>query len=271
MKLGFLGLIGCILPISLQGQVLEPPSNPPKAVAYASLREADVMWAKRVWRIMDLRQKMNQPYYYPMEPNNERVNLITVLRQGVGTGAIQAYDPNAGDDFRQEMDSCTALAIGTKSDTLMLAEAEPPYALKPTLIQTPFDPATVTKFKIKEDWYFDRNLSTMKVRILAICPIMEVYDAETGELKGEMEMFWVNYDEARNYLSQYQLYNMFNNAQRLSYDDAFQIRLFSSTIVKEDNIWDRYIASYTEGEEGLLEAEEIKKQLMLYESDLWEY
>ena len=39
-----------------------------RVVQYAHLREADVMWSKRVWRTIDLREKMNHPLYYPEEP-----------------------------------------------------------------------------------------------------------------------------------------------------------------------------------------------------------
>lgn len=256
-------------------QILDPPAvtpqNPPKAVVTPYVREADMMWAKRIWRLVDMRQKMNQVYYFPLEPQNTRINLISLIQAGIREGKITAYDPNYGDEFKKALDNEKALMVGCKSDTLLLQEANPPYNYVSTAITTPFDPSSVTKFKIKEDWFFDRQRSIMTVRILGICPIMNVYDAESGELKGEMEMYWIDYAQARSFFSQYEIYNRYNFAQSISYDDAFQVRLFSSTILKEDNVHDRYIASYMDGEDAVLEAEEIKKKLMLYESDLWEY
>ena len=34
-----------------------------KPIPYEPIREADIMWSKLVWRMIDLREKMNQPFY----------------------------------------------------------------------------------------------------------------------------------------------------------------------------------------------------------------
>ncbi|MBW7936137.1 MAG: hypothetical protein H3C71_03040, partial [Flavobacteriales bacterium] len=56
-----------------------------RVVPYSFLREADVMFARRVWRKIDLREKINQPLYYPTVPTNQRKNLITVLMDALLT------------------------------------------------------------------------------------------------------------------------------------------------------------------------------------------
>ena len=38
---------------------------------YAYLREADVMWSKRIWRIIDLNEKMNLPLKYPLSKQTQ--------------------------------------------------------------------------------------------------------------------------------------------------------------------------------------------------------
>ena len=37
---------------------------------YQYVREADVMWSTKIERVIDLREKMNQVFYYPLRPDN---------------------------------------------------------------------------------------------------------------------------------------------------------------------------------------------------------
>src|ERR1700744_6438349 len=55
---------------------------------YPALREADVAYAKRVWREIDIREKMNQ---YLASP---KARLIDVLLSSIMAGELTAYDAN---------------------------------------------------------------------------------------------------------------------------------------------------------------------------------
>ena len=46
-----------------------------RLVPYTHLREADVTWEKRVWRTIDIREKVNQPLYYPTDVNGGQLGL----------------------------------------------------------------------------------------------------------------------------------------------------------------------------------------------------
>src|SRR5512133_250112 len=61
-------------------------------VPYPYLREADVMWAKDIYRIIDLKQKQNLPLYYPKTPINDRYNLISLILWGIDNEGIRAFD-----------------------------------------------------------------------------------------------------------------------------------------------------------------------------------
>jgi gliding motility associated protien GldN len=83
---------------------------------------------------------------------------------------------------------------------------------------------------------------------------------------------WVRYDEIRDVLAKKEAYNPKNDAQRLSFDDLFMQRRFSSYIVAESNVYnDRFIQEYTVGKDAMFEAERVKKEIMDFEHDLWEY
>ena len=65
---------------------------------YQYVREADVMWSTKIERVIDLREKMNQVFYYPLRPINDRQNLIDVLMQAINEGSITAYGNASNDD-----------------------------------------------------------------------------------------------------------------------------------------------------------------------------
>src|SRR5437868_6819211 len=99
----------------------------------------------------------------------------------------------------------------------------------------------------------------MEVRIIGIAPLVyavdEKGDVRTGNVK--IPLFWVYYPEARNMLAHAETFNRENDAERRSFDDIFQKRLFSSYIVKEANVYDRRIEDYAQGVHALLESERI--------------
>jgi gliding motility associated protien GldN len=238
---------------------------------YAYVREADLMYAKRIWRVIDFREKINQYFIFPLTESNNRINLITILQKGIQEEALTPFDPYEGDDFKVQMSREDALKLGCGWDTVPVYNHLPPYEwLRDTVIQRNFDGMTVKKLRIKEDWFFDMKRSVMEVRIVGICPVMEVIDLATGEKKGEMPMYWIHFDQARSWLAGFRIYNPWNYAQRITYDDAFQKRFFNSLIYKQDNVQDRRIAEYEQGVDALLEAEKIKNDLMLFEHDVWE-
>ena len=60
----------------LDGVYIQEHIPTKRVVQYPHLREADVMWGKRVWRVIDLREKMNHKLYYPLEPLSDRLSFL---------------------------------------------------------------------------------------------------------------------------------------------------------------------------------------------------
>lgn len=272
-------LLGATLTsLSASAQVLEPRdqiydkvTTPTRRITpYTEIREADVMWQRRIWRVMDLREKMNQTFYYPFEVTNGRSNLITIIKNSLEAGELRAYDPFY-DDFTVPYTAQQALSIG--SDTTFYTDYRPyePYEEYDTFRINTLDYSSIKKYYIKEDWVFDKARSVMEVRILGICPVREVRD-QNGEYRGEQPMYWIYFPELRTIIANEEMYNRYNNiANQLTYDDAFMKRMFSSYIYKEDNVYDRKISDYMKnGLEALLESEDIKDKMRNYEHDLWE-
>jgi len=282
----FLLLIVAILYLSgykAQAQVLEPPldnihptvdSKNLKPVPYQYVREANVMWQKRIWRIIDMHEKINEPFYFPRKPANGRKNFMYIVLDALKEGTITPYECAINnDEFLVPQTPDQVLGTLSKTDTLRNQQRPyPPYAYYDTVIKKDFDPSSVSRFRLKEDWFLDRERSVMDVRIIGLCPTYEKFDDVTGESRGDVAMFWIYFDEARPIFAKTQVFNRFNAAERRSYDDIFFKRMFGSYIYKEENVFDRTIQSYTgKSIEQLLESDRIKDDLFRMEHDLWEY
>lgn len=250
----------------LDGAWLKTTTKEKEIIPYDYIREADVFWSKRIWRTIDVREKMNLPFKYPQQP------LADIIHTAAKNGELTIYDNAAinGDQFKQVMSVDDAKKIGARSDTVM--QINPITLEEEEVIQkTDFDPIKVVKYKIKEDWFFDEETSTMMVRIIGVAPVMEDYDAQ-GNYRGDMTMYWVYYPDLRPILAKYEVFNPRNDAQRLSWEDLFEARLFESFIYKESNVYDRNIQEYATGVDGLLESDRIKYENMFtFEHDLWNY
>ncbi len=241
-------------------------------VPYVPIREADVMWSKQIWRIIDLRQKANHALYFPTTCMQDRVSLIQRLVRGVKYNEITAYDPFGGDDnaFTARLSYEQVIRNFGAEDYTQTIEMED-GSLVDTVISGEIKWQDVKQLLIREEWFFDKQHSTFKVRVIGICPIMFKLSA-TGEL-APVKLFWVYYPEARSILANTDVFNARNDAQRQSFDDIFFKRKFDSYIMRESNVYDnRLINEYTFG--GIQvqqESDRIKLEMFNFEHDLWEY
>jgi len=244
-----------------------------KVISYSPLREADVMWMRRVWRRIDLREKINQPFYYPEKPAQGRKSLFDVIKEAIlNDGTLTAYDPGPlGDDdmFTKRMtpDEVRSLLFSqdtTYTEDLMTGD------LVPVVVNIEVNSEEVKWYEIKEEWFFDRQRSVMDVRIIGICPMIAVKD-DIGEFRGLKKLFWIYYPEARYVFVKSEVFNRANDVERRTYEDIFWKRQFSSYIVKMSNVYDRTISQYEKGINALLEAEKLKETIFNMEHDLWSY
>ncbi|MBL0102643.1 MAG: gliding motility protein GldN [Bacteroidetes bacterium] len=136
-----------------------------------------------------------------------------------------------------------------------------------------FDPDKVIGFRVKEDWFFDKQRSVIEVRIIGIAPLVLMTDEKGDVREGNFRipLFWIYYPEARKLFANSEVFNRTNDAERRTFDDIFQKRLFGSYIVKEANVYDRRIEDYKQGINALLESERIKEEITNFEHDMWEF
>lgn len=257
----------------LDGAYIKENTKTKRVVPYTHIREADVMWARRVWRTIDLREKMNHPLYFPTDAINDRKSLFDVIRQGLMVdGSITAYDAGPlldDDEFKKALLPGDLQNMFTRMDT-QYTENLSSGDMEMVVQEINLESRDIKMYKVKEDWIFDKQRSTMDVRIIGMAPMREMR-GEDGEIRGYAPMFWLYYPECRYVFANWEAFNRENDAERRSYEDIFWKRQFSSYITKWSNVYDRGINEYKQGLDALLEGEEIKSALFVFEHDLWNF
>jgi len=304
----------------IDGVVITEHIPTKRMIPYEHVREADMVWSRRVWETIDLREKINHPMYYPFDEitrdgvwvkHAQRWSLWTIIRQHIINGDLRVflpYNPNNqfgewdGDQLKYPVDPQPGLNYSTDSvyrenllyllgtlgpqdatplvddfgDPLLVYNPETGfddyvYPPRDTLWYTSKD---IIQYRLKEDWFFDKERSVLDVRIIAIAPVVyrkEVDATGAESISGTMELFWLYFPHCRFVFNNYFVYNDKNDSQWMSFDDLFWKRRFNAVMYKESNNFDRKIETYRAGLDALYEAEKIKEEIRTIEHDVWDF
>jgi gliding motility associated protien GldN len=240
-------------------------------IAYDNIREDDKFWEKRIWQVIDIREKMNLPFQYNVEDENGINQLfINILLASIKSGEITAFNP-IDDRFTTPM-TWEEIQTKTSGEERTVRSIDPVTGEeKMVTTRDEFDPRTIVQYKIKEVWVFDKEASALKTRILGIAPMVSRMN-EDGSLRASIPLFWVYYPDLRPVLAKYDVYNQNNDAASMSWEDLFEMRFFSSFVIKENNAYNREIKDYIkDGVMRLLEGQAVKDKIFNKEQDLWQY
>jgi len=255
-----------------------------KPIPYHHLREADMMWSKKMWRMLDLREKINHPLYFPTTKMDDRYSLIDLILYGVAQEGLVVYD-DSDDEFTTPMTASQIdIKFDVRADTTYVDDPETGET-KPAIVQHDRTTSEVKRLLLKEVWYFDKQRAMLEVRIVGLCPIrmyektaalnqeIQVSEDTTEEKEFSMkQVCWVYFPAVRPLLANHEVFNPNNDAERRTFDDIFFKRRFSSYIFKETNVYDnRLIDEYQHGLDALIESDKIKDFVFKFEHDLWEY
>ena len=246
---------------------------------YEHIREDDAVYRQRLWREIDVHEKMNLPFIYRADDDNGNQRFINILLNTIKSGEASAFSPT-DDRFTTPMtfSEITKQLVGEPVTVQVPNWTLDPDGskgiMKDSIIQNEFNPDdAVEKYWIKEDVIFDKESSRLHVRILGIAPLKTIRNSD-GTFRDVTPLFWVYYPDLRPMLSKFEAYNGKNFGARLSWEELFESRMFSSRIIKStfDNPYDQFIAGYVKDPIlRLLEGDNIKEKIFNYEQDLWSY
>jgi gliding motility associated protien GldN len=237
-----------------------------------NIREADVMWSTTIWRELDLKQKINQPLYYPLEPADGYMSLFDAFLNEIEEGYLTAYSTGPlgdQDNFSIPLSPTEVKSIIISTDTIFTEDPDTEEMI-PQVQENVIESSDIARYRIKEEWIFDKQRSRMVPRIIGIAPMATIY-GEDGEVRGLRTLFWVRFDQAKFGLQFYPVFIRHNNNKGLNYSDIFAKRFFDSYVTKESNVQNRFVNEYANGVDALLESDRIEEGIRTFESDLWDH
>ena len=276
-------------------------------IPYTYVSEDDILWAKRLKKLVDVRITQNHPLYFPIavrydqyfsggsgELLNEvangldaRKNLFQILKDAAttinpatGNSLVSVYNTSLTRKFTQQE------VIGDRSNT------KPGLFQKVETVQefdefgdvvdefdilSEYESIDIVGYYIEEEVFFDKRRAKLDYRYVSITPLVIAPGASnfySGSDRNVKELGTFYFPEVRNLLANHKVFPLNGNlAQRMSFDEFFHRKLFASSLLKETNVYDRQIRDYLPGRslDQLLEGDRIKEQIRRYESDMWNY
>lgn len=256
-------------------------------------RYDDIVWARVVYRMIDLRYKKNYQMYFPSNAADPQYKSLFRLTLDAITDGLPVYRKGQDDlkpSFNNRMESDEVARtlitksplddtmdwdIATSSDFLLNYDS---INRRLTFNDYAYEGyvRNQVKFIAQEVIFFNKHTSRLHTKIIAIAPLYaeNVNSVNDNLVKyiWDSMLFWVSFDQLRPYLVKQKMIPDGNDQSSLTYDEFFIKRLFSSYILGESNMYGRMLLKYaTTEEEAKKEQDRIELELLNFEQDLWEY
>ncbi len=245
---------------------------------YGYVEKRDVLWSKNTWETVDLDERVNFPFYYPVDTTNmasNRRSLYDVVLKAIKSGEIKDI---YGDSYFSEkitLDDISGALVKTDTTDDGFRELNEGLPISDYNIETKrIEAYNINSYRIRGMWYVDKRQGELKYRLLGFAPVsgdVNFLDAVDQE---DIPLFWVWFPGARDVLHKAKSFNNKNSAAPISFDHLLNSRRFSGTIYKEENVQgDRQVKEYISKNAmmQLYESQRIKEVIRDLEQDLWNY
>ena len=287
--------------VRLETQELKEASDTLASVFH---RTEDIVWSRFIYRVIDMRYKQNYQLYFPVTSADPQYrNLFKVMLDAIVDGMPVYEKSQEPGDIKPRLETPLAKdqipgLLNTDREGISDGDiATSDYML------IHYDSVTdkmsfndymyqqyvrnQLKFMILEVVFFDKHYSRLFSKIIAIAPMssedIEGEDTPITDALYQSIRFWVVYDELRPYLARQYMIPQSNDSKRVTFEQFFAQKLYTSYIIGDSNMYDRMLAQAAtrgrdEQEDKAIIEQELKKEqqrleneLMTFELDLWEY
>jgi gliding motility associated protien GldN len=220
------------------------------------IREDDKMYQVAVWRRIDLREKYNLPLYGSGDTKNNGI-VNQIYKAIVEDNALEVF---GDEEFKQK------LSIAEFQENFWLA-ANGDSIFSKNLYYLDF----------REDFIFDKHHSQVRFDIKYLELVMP---SPTNSNAGQKTIGYIRFKDFYNHFKDHpeaRWLNFQNTSKSLTYDQAFELRLFRSIIRKYTNSEDALIADLVDLDhpnpelQAFLNSLEYEYQLLEFENGLWEW
>ncbi len=230
--------------------------------AYPEVNKKNIRFYKRVWRDIDLKDEKNNLLAVPGN------SLIEVVMKAIEKGKLSLYSPD-DDSFKGRLSAQEGMARFADSVLVPIFDGEG-NQIDSKMALNEFDPARVTKFRVKEDIFFDKQRSRLETRIIGVAPLMNIAtSAELAESVGATPAFWLYFPQLRYSLIQVDISDPDKGLYDMTMDDFFVQNKFASTIVRESSPGMLQNLKDTENGGQQLDGKKVEEKLDAYKKRLW--
>lgn len=244
----------------------------------------DIVWSRIVYRIIDMRDKQNYQLYFPMRANDMYRSLFRTMLEAIAKG-VPVYRRNAreivpsfNDSSRLEGDELSKVFAYDNNMDNNLIQINPITKQAKVVNDQYYNYVkNQYKFLIQEIIFFDKHTSRMYSKIMSIAPIY-AYHPDNSNSKNPMKFFqesilcWFAFDELRPFLARQYVIPNGNETARLTYDEFFAQKLFTSYLLGDSNMFNRMLLESEMTYDRIhKEQNRIETELTNFEEDLWEY
>jgi gliding motility associated protien GldN len=236
------------------------------------------MYAKRVWRKLDLREKQNRSW------TSGQHHLVKLLFEAMqhpdASRALTAYQDDSLNKklsqaaFKQRLKMPSELKLSPEDSALLVATGD--TAMLAMYAPSYYQYRDCYTLGIQEWVYFDHLESRWKYQIESITVFIPADHKDNEQNSYDVEVATFRFAEVQEKVfkdnPQALWVNAFNDKEHRNMADAFTLRLFSSYLFKVSNPSNEALAEiYGSRQKGRLASDWAASGFLEFESGLWEY